>query len=94
MRVLLNAITLFAIALLVAAVATLGVWWPFANMAVGELRCEDGGAVVVRVLGKDYAANGKASAQYPPLQKIWNKDTYPDTNINRLVARGLTLCSW
>jgi hypothetical protein len=63
-------------------------------MAVGELRCEDGGAVVVRVLGKDYAANGIASSHYPPLQQIWNNDTYPDTNIDRLIARGLTLCDW
>jgi hypothetical protein len=31
---------------------------------------------------------------YPPIQQIWNNDTYPGTNIDRLIARGLTLCDW
>ena len=94
MRILLNTAALFAIGLLLAAIAILAVRWPFANMAAGELRCDDGGAVVVRVAGKDYAVNGMASSRYPPIQQIWNNDTYPDTNIDRLIARGLTLCDW
>lgn len=94
MRILLNTVTLLAIGLLIAAVAVLAVRWPFANMAVGELRCYDDGAVVVRVAGKDYAVNGMASSRYPPIQQIWNNDTYPDTNIDRLIARGMTLCDW
>jgi len=81
MRVLLDAVTLLAIGLLLAAIVTLGLRWPFANMAEGELRCESGGAVVVRIAGKDYAVNGMASERYPPIQSIWNNDNYPGTNI-------------
>jgi hypothetical protein len=94
MRVLLDAVTLLAIGLLLAAIVTLGLRWPFANMAEGELRCESGGAVVVRIAGKDYAVNGMASERYPPIQSIWNNDNYPGTNIDRIVVRGLTLCDW
>jgi len=94
MRVLLDTVALFAIGLLMAAITMLAVRWPFANMASGELRCDDGGAVVVRVAGKDYAVNGMAGSRYPPIQQIWNNDTYPDTNIDRLIARGLILCDW
>ena len=50
--------------------------------------------MVVRVAGKDYAVNGMASSRYPPIQQVWNSNTYPDTNIDRLIARGLTLCDW
>jgi hypothetical protein len=63
MRVLLDTVALFAIGLLMAAITMLAVRWPFANMASGELRCDDGGAVVVRVAGKDYAVNGMASSR-------------------------------
>ena len=94
MRILLNTAALFVIGLLIAAIVMLAVRWPFANMAAGELRCDGGGAVVVRVAGKDYAVNGIASSRYPPIQQVWNSNTYPDTNIDRLIARGLTLCDW
>ena len=94
MRVLLNAGTLLTIGLMVAATVTLGLRWPFANMAAGEMRCEKGGAVVVRIAGKDYAANGMASRRYPPLQIVWNHENFPDANIDRIVTRGLTLCDW
>jgi hypothetical protein len=67
MRVLPNTLTLLAIGLLIAAIAMLAVRWPFANLAAGELRCDDSGAVVVRVAGKDYAVNGMASSRYPPI---------------------------
>jgi hypothetical protein len=40
MKVLLNAVTVLAIGLLLAAIATLALRWPFANLAQGELRCE------------------------------------------------------
>ena len=94
MRILLDTAALFVIGLLIAAIVMLAVRWPFANMAAGELRCDGGGAVVVRVAGKDYAVNGIASSRYPPIQQVWNSNTYPDTNIDRLIARGLTLCDW
>lgn len=85
---------LLAIGLMIATVVTLGLRWPFANMAEGELRCEKGGAVVVRIAGKDYAANGMASRQYPPIQLVWNPESFPDANIDRIITRGLILCDW
>jgi hypothetical protein len=94
MRVLLDAVTLLAIGLLMAGLAALSLQWPFTNRGVGELRCETGGVVVVRVAGRDYAVNGMASSRYPPIQQVWNNDTHPGTNIDRLIARGLTLCDW
>lgn len=93
-RSFLDVFTLVAIGLLATAIVTLGLRWPFANISTGELRCERGGAIVVRVVGKDYAVNGMASSRYPPIQQIWNNDNYPDTNVDRLIARGLTLCDW
>jgi hypothetical protein len=94
MRALLNAVTLCVVGWLIIAVATLSLRWPFSSVGVGELRCEGSGAVVIKILGKDYAVNGMASSRYPPVQQIWNNQTYPDTDIDRLVARGLTLCDW
>jgi hypothetical protein len=94
MKVLLDVVSLFALGLLLAALITVVLRWPFADMAAGELRCEGGGALVVRVAGKDYAVNGMASARYPPIQGIWNRDNFPGANIDRLIVRGLTLCDW
>ena len=94
MKVLLDAVTLLTIGLMLAAVATLALRWPFANMAEGELRCESNGAVVVRIAGNDYAVNGLASTWYPPIQSVWNQENFPHTNIDRLIVRGLTLCDW
>lgn len=64
------------------------------NLAHGELRCEGRGAIVINVGGKDYAVNGMAGPRYPPIQSLWNKDSYPGTDIDRLIVRGLTLCEW
>ena len=94
MKALQDTVTLLVMSLLLAAIGLLAVRWPFANMAEGQLRCESGGALVVRVAGKDYAANGRASSRYPPIQQIWNSDAYPSANIDRLIVRGLTLCDW
>ena len=64
------------------------------KLAQGELRCQGGGAIIINIDGKDYAVNGMASPGYPPIQDIWNKATFPETDIDRLIARGLTLCDW
>ena len=48
MKALLDNIRLLVLGLLLHAIALLAVRGPFANMAEGELRCESGGAVVVR----------------------------------------------
>jgi hypothetical protein len=64
------------------------------DLAQGELRCEESGAVVIRIAGKDYAVNGAASSRYPPVQQIWNSATYPNVDIARLTVKGLTLCDW
>jgi hypothetical protein len=66
----------------------------FFDLAQGELRCEGHGAVVIKVAGKDYAVNGLASTRYPPIQRLWNNATYPEANIDRIIAQGLTLCDW
>jgi hypothetical protein len=93
MKVLLDGVLLLAMGLLLATIA-LGLRWPFTNMAEGELRCESGGAVVVRIVGKDYATNGMASTRFPPIQSVWNQDNFPGANIDRIIASGLTLCDW
>jgi len=94
MRLIINAITLLVIGLVCGSIAVLALTWPFFNLAQGELRCEGDGAVVIKVAGEDYAVNGLAATHYPPIQRIWNKATYPETNIDRIIVRGLTLCDW
>jgi hypothetical protein len=56
------------------------------------LRSEGVGAVVVNIAGEDYAVNAIAGWQYPPVQLVWNKATYPEANLDRILVRGLTLC--
>src|SRR5262245_61449057 len=94
MKLVKEAVLILVIALVGGSVAYVGISWPFTDLAQGELRCEDGGAVVIRIAGKDYAVNGAASSRYPPVQQIWNNATYPNTDIDRLIVKGLTLCGW
>jgi hypothetical protein len=94
MRLIIDVITLLMIALILGSVAVLVADWPFTNSAQGKLRCEDAGAVVIHVAGKDYAVNGMASSRYPPIQRIWNSAAYPEADIDRLIVEGLTLCDW
>jgi hypothetical protein len=63
------------------------------DMAQGEVRCEGAGAVVINIDGADYAVNGLASRGYPPIQRVWN-NAYPESDIDRIIVRGLTLCDW
>jgi len=94
MRSVKEAVLILVIGLVGGSVAYVGISWPFTDLAQGELRCEKGGAVVIRIAGKDYAVNGAASSLYPPVQQIWNSDTYPNADIDRLIVKGLTLCDW
>jgi hypothetical protein len=94
MRLVIEAALILVIGLVGGSVAYVDISWPFTDLAEGELRCEEGGAVVVRIAGKDYAVNGAASSRYPPVQQIWNSATYPNTDIDRLIVKGLTLCDW
>ena len=94
MRSVKEAVLILVIGLVGGSVAYVGISWPFTDLAQGELRCEKGGAVVIRVANKDYAVNGAASSLYPPVQQIWNRDTYPNADIDRLIVKGLTLCDW
>jgi hypothetical protein len=64
------------------------------DMAQGEVRCEGAGAIVINIGGADYAVNGMASRRYPPIQRVWNTTTYPQSNIDRIIVTGLTLCDW
>jgi hypothetical protein len=62
--------------------------------ALGELRCEGNGAIVIKVGGRDYAVNGMAGSHYPPLQSVWNEGSQPGIDIDRLIVQGITLCNW
>jgi hypothetical protein len=64
------------------------------DMAQGNVRCEGAGAIVINIDGADYAVNGMASRRYPPIQRVWNTTTYPQSNIDRIIVTGLTLCDW
>jgi hypothetical protein len=94
MRLVTEAVFILTIGLVGASVAFVATSWPFTDLTQGELRCEEGGAVVIRIAGKDYAVNGAASSRYPPVQQIWNSATYPNVDIDRLTVKGLTLCDW
>ena len=94
MRSIPAAIAVLMLALTIGSVVALFKDNPFSTMAQGEVRCEGAGAVVVNIDGLDYAANGMASRRYPPIQRVWNTATYPQTNIDRIIVAGLTLCDW
>jgi hypothetical protein len=64
------------------------------KMTQGEVRCEGAGAIVININGADYAVNGMASRRYPPIQRVWNSATHPESDIDRIIVRGLTLCDW
>ena len=68
--------------------------WSPSKKAQGEVRCEGAGAVVINIEGADYAVNGMASRRYPPIQRVWNSATHPESDIDRIIVRGLTLCDW
>ena len=65
-----------------------------AQRTLGELRCENRGAIVIKVDGRDYAVNGMASPRYPPIQALWNENSQPKIDVDRLIAQGITLCAW
>jgi hypothetical protein len=94
MKLRIAAILLLVFASVGGLVAYVATTWPFTDLAQGELRCEQAGAVVIRIAGKDYAVNGRASDRYPPVQQVWNTATYPQTSIDRLIIKGLTLYDW
>ena len=96
MKLLIQAILLFAM-WVSAATISLFLFYGFkapSQRSQGELRCEGAGAVIINIPGEDYAVNGMAGGQYPPVQRVWNKETYPETDVDRLIVRGLTLCDW
>jgi hypothetical protein len=94
MRLLIEVIALLVIGAIVVSIAIVILGRNPLQLAQGELRCEGGGAIIINVGGKDYAVNGMAGPRYPPVQSLWNKNSYPETDIDRLIVRGLTLCEW
>lgn len=94
MKLLVEVIALLVIGAIVASIAVVVLGRNPVKLAQGSLRCQDGGAIVINVDGKDYAVNGMASTRYPLIQNIWNKSTFPETDTDRLIVRGLTLCDW
>lgn len=94
MRVIIGVIALLVIGAIVGSLAVF-VWGRSSvKLAQGELRCESPGAVIINVGGSDYGVNAIGAWRYPPIQRIWNKTTYPETNIDRIIDRGWTLCDW
>lgn len=94
MKLLVEVVALLVISAIVISIAIVVLGRNPVKLAQGELRCQGGGAIIINVDGKDYAVNGMASPRYPPIQNIWNKTTFPETDTDRLIARGLTLCDW
>jgi len=94
MRVIIGVIALLVISAIVGSLAAFVLGRASFKLAQGELRCEGSGAVIINVAGSDYAVNAMAAVRYPPIQNIWNNATYPETNIDRIIVRGLTLCDW
>jgi hypothetical protein len=91
MRLLVAAIAVLGLAVLVLSSLGAG---RSEKLMQGELRCEGGGGVIIKVEGKDYAVNGKAGPRYPPIESIWNSTTHPEVDLSRILSRGLTLCDW
>jgi hypothetical protein len=87
------AIALLMLALTISSVLALFKGNP-STQTQGEVRCEGAGAVVVNIDGVDYAANGMASRFYPPIQWVWNAAAYPESDLDRIIIAGLTLCDW
>jgi hypothetical protein len=93
-KLLIEVIALLVISAIIISIAIVVLGRNPVKLAQGELRCQGGGAIIIKIDGKDYAVNGMASPDYPPIQNIWNKATFPETDTDRLIARGLTLCDW
>lgn len=85
---------LLTVVSIVASVGALATLRPVEDTANGELRCEGQGAIVIRIAGEDYAVNGMASSRYPPIQRVWNRTTNPEADIDRLIVGGIKLCEW
>jgi len=94
MKLLIEVIALLVISAIVIFIAIVVLGRNPVKLAQGELRCQGGGAIIINIDGKDYAVNGMASSGYPPIQDIWNRAAFPETDTDRLIARGLTLCDW
>ena len=94
MRSIPAAIALLMLALTISSALALFNGKSSIQMARGEVRCEGAGAVVVNIDGVDYAANGMASRRYPPIHRVWNASTHPESNLDRVIIAGLTLCDW
>lgn len=92
MRSIPAAIALLMLILTISATAAL--FEGRSNVAQGEVRCEGAGAIVINIDGTDYAVNGMASRRFPPIQRVWNATAYPESDIDRIVVTGLTLCDW
>lgn len=94
MKLITDSLSILTISGILGTIVYVVQTWPFADMTRGVLRCEKAGAIVLNVGGRDYAVNGKASNYYPPVQRVWSNTSHPETDIDRLIVQGLTLCDW
>jgi hypothetical protein len=92
MRLIIAVVALIVLGSIVSAIAVL-VGGSSVKIG-GELRCEGVGAVIINIAGEDYAVDPIAGWQYPPVQRVWNDAAYPEVDIDRILARGLTLCDY
>ena len=67
MKLLVEVIALLVIGAIVCSIAIVILGRNPLKLALGELRCEGGGAIIINVDGKDYAVNGMAGPRYPPI---------------------------
>jgi hypothetical protein len=94
MRLIIVVVALLVIGAIAGSLAAFVLGRSSLKFAQGELRCEGAGAVIINVAGRDYGVNAIAALRYPPIQRIWNNNTDPETDIDRIIVRGLTLCDW
>ena len=83
MRLIIAAVALLVLGLIISSIAALILKGRSFKMAQGEVRCEGTGAIIVNIAGEDYAVNAIAGWQ---VQRVWNKATYPETDIDRLIV--------
>jgi hypothetical protein len=60
MKLLIEAIALLVISAIIISIAIVVLGRNPVKLAQGELRCQGGGAIIIKIDGKDYAVNGMA----------------------------------
>ena len=94
MKLILEPIALLVICAIVASIASLSLDEILSNWRKANFAAKTAALSSSMLTEMDYAVNGMARTRFPPIQEIWNKSTFPETDTDRLIVRGLTLCDW